>query len=84
MVRMLTNLFNKRKREIERLNSVIQKLIIERNLSETVFLDIKSHQLEIEKELRASQIDVYNLKNEVNYLKMQLKVAKDSGTTKFY
>jgi hypothetical protein len=81
---MLTNLFNKRKREIERLNSVIQKLIIERNLSETVFLDIKSHQLEIEKELRASQIDVYNLKNEVNYLKMQLKVAKDSGTTKFY
>jgi len=80
----MINFLNKRKREIERLNNVIEKLKIERDLSETVFLDIKTRQIELERDLSASQINAYNLKNEVNYLRMQLKIAKDSGTTKFY
>jgi len=80
----MINFLNKRKREIERLNSVIEKLKIERDLNETVFLDIKTRQIELERDLSASQINAYNLKNEVNYLRMQLKIAKDSGTTKFY
>lgn len=81
----MLNFLNKRKREIERLNSVIQKLNVEKNISERVFLNMKFRQSELEREIKSNQVEIYNLKNEISYLKMQLKTAKDNeSAVKFY
>jgi len=84
MVKMLFNLFNKRKREIERLNSVIYSLQGDLKQYDIAFYNINARKIELEQELKIANKNVLDLTNEVKYLKMQIENAKGEVNSRYY
>jgi len=84
MVKMLTNLFNKRKREIERLNGVIAQLQQELRMCNTFATNTNADKLKAEKYLRERNDEVFSLKNEVKYLKMQINTTNNQINSRQY
>ena len=84
MVKMLSNLFNKRKREIERLNGVVAQLQQELRMCNTFATTTNAKKLEVERYLRERNDEVFGLKNEINYLKMQINTTNDQINSKSY
>jgi hypothetical protein len=84
MVKMLFNLFNKRKREIERLNGVVAQLQQELRMCNTFATTTNAKKLEVERYLRERNDEVFGLKNEINYLKMQINTTNDQINSKSY
>ena len=84
MVKMLTNLFNKRKREIERLNGVVAQLQQELRMCNTFATTINAEKLEVERYLRERNDEVFGLKNEVKYLQMQINTSNNQINSRQY
>jgi len=84
MVKMLTNLFNKRKREIERLNGVIAQLQQELRMCNKFATITNADKLEAERYLRERNDEVFGLKNEVKYLKMQINTTNNQINSRQY
>lgn len=80
----ILNLFNKRKREIERLNTVIDKLVEKNHQFEKTARVIKAERDLLERSLATANKNVLDLANEVGYLKMQIDNAKDKTNSKYY
>jgi hypothetical protein len=84
MVKILTNLFNKRKREIERLNDIIVKLQGEIRQCDAVFYVTNARKLELERNLKAADEKIIGLQNELNYIKMQVNNTKNEVNSRYY
>jgi len=84
MVKMLTNLFNKRKREIERLNSVVNELQGNIKQYDTEFYNISTRKIELEQQLTIANKSVLDLTNEVKYLKMQINTTNNQINSRQY
>jgi len=84
MVKMLFNLFNKRKREIERLNTVISRLIEKNEQLERTVRIIKAEKDLLERALTVANKSVFDLTYEVKYLKMRIENAKGEVNSKYY
>jgi len=84
MVKMLTNLFNKRKREIERLNNIIYSLQGDIKQYDIAFYNINARKIELERELSIANKNVLDLTNEIKYLKMQVENAKGKVNSRYY
>ena len=84
MVKMLTNLFNKRKREIERLNSVIKELTEDNRQLERVVRMIKSEKDLSERALTVANKSVLDLTHELKYLKMQINTTNNQTNSRQY
>ena len=84
MVKMLTNLFNKRKREIERLNGVVNELTENNRQLERVVRIIKSEKDLSERALTSANKSVLDLTHEVKYLKMQINTTNNQTNTRQY
>ena len=84
MVKMLTNLFNKRKREIERLNGVINELQGNIKQYDNAFYNINAHKIELEQQLTIANKSILDLKNEVNYLQMQVNTSNNRINSRQY
>ena len=80
----LLKIFNKRKREIERLNTVINGLIEKNEQFERSVRLMKAERDLSERALKAATNTIHDLKNEVGYLKMQVDNAKDKNDSKYY
>ena len=84
MVKMLTNLFNKRKREIERLNGVVKELTENNRQLERVVRMIKSEKDLSERALTSANKSVLDLTHEVKYLKMQINTTNNQINSRQY
>jgi chromosome segregation ATPase len=84
MVKMLTNLFNKRKREIERLNGVVNELQGNIKQYDTEFYNISTRKIELEQQLTIANKSVLDLTNEVKYLKMQINTTNNQINSRQY
>jgi peptidoglycan hydrolase CwlO-like protein len=84
MVRMLTNLFNKRKREIERLNGVVKELTENNRQLERVVRMIKSEKDLSERALTSANKSVLDLTHEIKYLKMQINTTNNQTNSRQY
>ena len=84
MVKMLSNLFNKRKREIERLNVVIDRLIERNEQLEKSVRVMKAERDLSQRELVVANKNILDLTNKVGYLKMQVDNAKDKNDSRYY
>jgi len=84
MVKMLTNLFNKRKREIERLNSVVNELQGNIKQYDTEFYNISTRKIELEQQLTIANKSVLDLTHEVKYLKMQINTTNNQINSRQY
>ena len=84
MVKMLFNLFNKRKREIERLNGVINNMQSDIKQYDTAFYNINARKIELEQELTIVNKSVLDLTHEVKYLKMQINTTNNQTNSKSY
>jgi len=84
MVKMLTNLFNKRKREIERLNGVVNELTENNKQLERVVRMIKSEKDLSERALTSANKSVLDLTHEIKYLKMQINTTNNQTNTRQY
>ena len=84
MVKMLTNLFNKRKREIERLNGVVNELTENNKQLERVVRMIKSEKDLSERALTSANKSVLDLTHEVKYLKMQINTTNNQINSRQY
>lgn len=80
----ILNLFNKRKREIERLNIVIDRLIEKNEQLEKTARVMKAERDLLQRELTTANKKVLDLVNEVGYLKMQIDNAKDKNDSRYY
>ena len=84
MVKMLTNLFNKRKREIERLNGIVNELTENNRQLERVVRMIKSEKELSERALISANKSVLDLTHELKYLKMQINTINNQTNTRQY
>ena len=84
MVKMLTNLFNRRKREIERLNGVVNELTENNRQLERVVRMIKSEKELSERALISANKSVLDLTHELKYLKMQINTINNQTNTRQY
>jgi peptidoglycan hydrolase CwlO-like protein len=84
MVKMLTNLFNKRKREIERLNGVVKELTENNRQLERVVRMIKSEKDLSERALTVANKSVLDLTHELKYLKMQINTTNNQINSRQY
>ena len=84
MVKMLSNLFNKRKREIERLNNIINNMQDNIKQYDTAFYNINARKIELEQELTIVNKSVLDLTHEVKYLKMQINTTNNQTNSKSY
>ena len=84
MVKMLTNLFNKRKREIERLKGVVNELTENNRQLERVVRMIKSEKELSERALISANKSVLDLTHELKYLKMQINTINNQTNTRQY
>ena len=84
MVKMLSNLFNKRKREIERLNNIINNMQGDIKQISIAFYNINARKIELEQELTVVNKSVLDLTHEVKYLKMQINTTNDQTNSKSY
>ena len=80
----MLNFLNKRKREIERLNSVIYGLQGDLKQYDIAFYNINARKIELEQELKIANKSVLDLTNEVKYLKMQVENAKGEVNSRYY
>jgi chromosome segregation ATPase len=81
---MLTNLFNKRKREIERLNSAINELQGNIKQYDNAFYNINAHKVELEQQLTIANKSILDLTNEVKYLRMQINTTNNQINSRQY
>jgi hypothetical protein len=81
---MLTNLFNKRKREIERLNGVVNELTENNRQLERVVRMVKSEKDLSERALTSANKSVLDLTHEVKYLKMQINTTNNQINSRQY
>jgi predicted nucleic acid-binding Zn-ribbon protein len=81
---MLFNLFNKRKREIERLNNIINNMQDDIKQISIAFYNINARKIELEQELTVVNKSVLDLTHEVKYLKMQINTTNDQTNSKSY
>jgi len=84
MVKMLFNLFNKRKREIERLNGVVNELTESNRQLERVIRVTRAEKDLSERALIVANKSVLDLTHEVKYLKMQINTTNDQTNSKSY
>jgi predicted nucleic acid-binding Zn-ribbon protein len=84
MVKMLSNLFNKRKREIERLNNIINNMQGDIKQISIAFYNINARKIELEQELTVVNKSILDLTHEVKYLKMQINTTNDQTNSKSY
>ena len=84
MVKTLFNLFNKRKREIERLNNIINNMQDDIKQISIAFYNINARKIELEQELTVVNKSVLDLTHEVKYLKMQINTTNDQTNSKSY
>ena len=84
MVKMLSNLFNKRKREIERLNGVVNELTESNRQLERVVRVTRAERDLSERALTVANKSVLDLTHEVKYLKMQINTTNDQTNSKYY
>ena len=84
MVKMLTNLFNKRKRKIESLNTVINGLIERNEQLERVVRIIKAEKDLSERALTSANKSVLDLTHEIKYLKMQINTTNNQTNSRQY
>ena len=80
----MLNFLNKRKREIERLNTVINGLIERNEQLERVVRIIKAEKDLSERALTSANKNVLDLTHEVKYLKMQVENAKGEVNSRYY
>ena len=80
----MLNFLNKRKREIERLNTVIIGLIERNEQLERVVRIIKAEKDLSERALTSANKNVLDLIHEVKYLKMQVENAKGEVNSRYY
>ena len=80
----ILNLFNKRKREIERLNVVIDRLIERNEQLEKSVRIMKAERDLSERALTTANKNILDLTNEVGYLKMQVDNSKDKNDSRYY
>jgi predicted nucleic acid-binding Zn-ribbon protein len=80
----LLKLFNKRKREIERLNVVIDRLIERNEQLEKSVRVMKAERDLSQRELVVANKNILDLTNKVGYLKMQVDNAKDKNDSRYY
>jgi len=80
----MLNFLNKRKREIERLNSVIDKLEKEIDQRNQTFYIIRARLSESERNLKEANTTIHNLQNEVKYLKMHIENVKGEVDSRYY
>lgn len=84
MVKMLSNLFNKRKREIERLGRVINELTESNRQLERVVRVTRAERDLSERALTTANKSVLDLTHEVKYLKMQINTINDQTNSRQY
>jgi chromosome segregation ATPase len=84
MVKMLSNLFNKRKREIERLNDIVNKLNDEIAQRNQTFYITRARLSEAERNLKEANNTIVGLQHEISYLKMQVENAKGEVNSRYY
>ena len=84
MVKMLFNLFNKRKREIERLNGVVKELTENNRQLERVVCMVTAEKDLSERALTVANKSVLDLTHEIKYLKMQIKTTNNQINSKSY
>jgi len=84
MVKILSNLFNKRKREIERLNGVVNELTESNRQLERVVRVTRAEKDLSERALIVANKSVLDLTHEVKYLKMQINTTNDQTNSKSY
>jgi hypothetical protein len=84
MVKMLSNLFNKRKREIERLNGIINELTESNRQLERVVRVTRAERDLSERALTVANKSVLDLTHEVKYLKMQINTTNNQTNLKYY
>jgi len=75
---------NKRKREIERLNSVVNELQQQLKTCNSFASNSYADKLEVERHLRERNAEVLSLKNEVDYLRMQINNSKGEVNSRYY
>ena len=75
---------NKRKREIERLNSVVDELRQQLKTCNSFASSTYADKLEVEKYLRERNAEVLSLKNEIDYLKMRIENTKGEVNSRYY
>ena len=75
---------NKRKREIERLNGIINNLQGDIKQYDAAFYTMNARKIELERELTAANKSVLDLTNEVKYLKMQIKTTNNQINSRQY
>jgi chromosome segregation ATPase len=80
----MLNFLNKNKREIERLNNIINNLQGDIKQYDAAFYTINARKIELERELKAANDAIASLKNEVNYLKMRIENTKDEVNSRYY
>ena len=80
----LLKLFNKRKREIERLNVVIDRLIERNEQLEKSVRVMKAERDLSQRGLIVANKNILDLTNEVGYLKMQVDNSKDKNDSRYY
>jgi len=80
----MLNFLNKRKREIERLNSVIYGLQGDLKQYDIAFYNINARKIELEQELKIANKNVLDLTNEVKYLKMQINTNNTQINSRQY
>lgn len=80
----LLKIFNKRKREIERLNTVINGLIEKNEQFERSVRLMKAERDLLERSLATANKNVLDLAHKADYLKMQLDNTKDKVDSKYY
>ena len=80
----LLKIFNRRKREIERLNIVIKGLIDKNEQLEKVVRITKAEKDLTERALATANKNVIDLTHETKYLKMQVDNAKDKVDSRYY
>ena len=80
----LLKLFNKRKREIERLNVVIDGLVGKNHQIEKTARVMKAERDLLQRELVVANKNILDLTNKVGYLKMQVDNSKDKNDSRYY
>jgi chromosome segregation ATPase len=80
----MLNFLNKRKREIERLNNIIDDLQGNIKQYDAAFYNMNARKIELERELKEANNTIVGLKNEVNYLKMRIENTKGEVNSRYY
>ena len=75
---------NKRKREIERLNGIINNLQGDIKQYDAAFYTMNARKIELERNLKEANSTILGLQHEISYLKMQVENAKGEVNSRYY